>query len=251
MGAQSVLNPWMTEMRFDKIKCAAFVPLLTIAGLAQAAGLQPFVATYEVIRNGDTLGNATVTLKQTPGGWDYESVTHGTSGLAALAAADIDEHSQVAVNAGVLETRNYHYRLKTFLKSSERDIAVDPATNRIVISDKKHTQSFPMQPGLLDQHSVTLAIAQDLANGKHGTLTYNVAGKDHVSAQRYETGKEQVLSIPTGPQRTITVSRLRDKEGGRVTASWFGLDNGFVPVKIVQTEPNGEVLEMKLLSLKR
>jgi hypothetical protein len=238
-------------MRIDKIKCAAVLPFFLLGGLAHAASLQPYAATYAVSRNGDTIGNATVTLKPTPGGWDYESVTHGTNGIAALAAADIDEHSQVAVNAGVLETRNYHYRLSTFLKSSERNIAVDPATNSIVISDKKHQQSFPMQPGILDQQSVTLAIAQDLANGKHGTLTYNVAGRDHVSVERYEVGKEQAITVPAGSQRTITVTRLRDKTGGRVTASWFGLDNGFVPVRIVQTEPSGEVIEMKLLSLRR
>jgi hypothetical protein len=238
-------------MRIDKITCAAILPFLLLGGLAHAASLQPYVATYAVTRNGDTLGQATVTLRQTPGGWDFDSLTHGTSGLAALAAADIDEHSQVAVSAGVLETRNYHYRLKSFVKSSERNIAVDPATNRIVISDKKHQQSFPMQPGILDQQSVTLAIAQDLANGKRGTLTYNVAGKDHVSVERYQVGKEQTLNEPAGPQHTITVTRLRDTNGGRVTASWFGTNNGFVPVQIVQTEPHGEVLEMKLLSLKR
>ena len=238
-------------MRIDSIKCAALLPFLLLGGLAHAATLQPYVATYAVTRNGDTLGQATVTLKQTPGGWDFDSLTHGTSGLAALAAADVDEHSQVAVTAGILETRNYHYRLKSIVKSSERNIAVDPASKNIVISDKKHTQSFPMQPGILDQQSVTLAIAQDLANGKRSTLTYNVAGKDHVSVERYQVGKEQTVSVPAGPQRTVTVTRLRDNGGGRVTASWFGLDNGFVPVRVVQTEPNGEVLEMKLLSLKR
>jgi len=78
-----------------------------------------------------------------------------------------------------------------------------------------------------------------------------VAGKDHVSVERYQVGKEQTLNVPAGPQHTITVTRLRDTNGGRVTASWFGVDNGFVPVQIVQTEPSGEVLEMKLLSLKR
>ncbi len=239
-------------MPISKIASAAVLSgLMLVASGARAATLQAYTASYEVTRNGDTLGQATVTLKPSPGGWIYESLTHGTSGLAALAAADIDERSEISSNAGVLEMRGYHYRLATLLKSSERDISVDHAANRIVIRDKKHERAFPMQPGVIDQQSVTLAISQDLANGKRGTLIYNVAGKDHVGMQRYQVGKEQVVKVPAGSQRTLTVSRLRDSSGGRVTASWYGLDNGFVPVQIVQTEPNGETFEMKLLALKR
>jgi len=236
----------------DTIKHAALLPcLMLLGGMAHAAGLQPYTAVYEVSRNGDTLGHATITLKQIPGGWDYESLTHGTNGLAALAAADIDEHSEINANDGALEMRSYHYRLSTIVKSSERSLTVDPTGKRIVSRDKKHDTEYPMQPGVLDQQSVTVAIAQDLANGKHGTLTYRVAGRNEVSTQRYQVGKEQTLHVPAGPQRAITVTRLRDSAGGRVTASWFGLDNGFVPVRIVQTEPNGEVFEMKLESLRK
>ena len=238
-------------MRIDTIKCATLLPLLMLAGLAQAAALQPYTDNYEVVRNGDTIGQATITLQRTPGGWDYESVTHGTSGLAALAAADIDEHSEINANSGVLELRRYNYRLSTIVKSSQRSITVDPASNRIVSRDRKRETEFPMRPGVLDQQSVTVAIAQDLASGKHGTLTYSVAGRNEVSTQRYQVGKQQTLRVPAGSQRTVAVTRLRDSAGGRVTASWFGLDNGFVPVRIVQTEPNGEVFEMKLVSLKR
>jgi hypothetical protein len=238
-------------MRIVTTKCAALLPFLFLGGIAHASGLQPYTAIYDVSRNGDTLGHATVTLKQIPGGWDYESLTHGTNGLAALAAADIDERSEINAHGGALEMRSYHYRLSTIVKSSERSLTVDPSGKRIASRDKKHDTQYPMQPGVLDQQSVTVAIAQDLANGKHGTLTYNVAGRNGVSAQRYQVGKEQTRPVPAGPQRAITVTRLRDSAGGRVTASWFGVDNGFVPVRIVQTEPNGEVFEMKLESLKK
>jgi len=239
-------------MRIDTTKYAALLPcLMLLGGFTQAAELQPYTATYEVARNGDTIGQATITLKRTPDGWDYESLTHGTSGIAAFAAADIDEHSEISANAGVLELRSYHYRLSTIVKSSQRSITVDPAGKRVVSRDKKHEIEYPMQPGALDQQAVTVAIARDLANGKHGTLTYTVAGRNEISTQRYQVGKEQTLHVPAGSQHTVAVTRLRDSAGGRVTASWFGLDNGFVPVRIVQTEPNGEVFEMSLVSLRK
>jgi len=247
----------MHDMRIDTIKYATLLPWLLLPGLllvgktAQGAELKPYAAKYEVSRNGDIIGQATITLKRTPDGWDYESLTHGTSGLAAFAAADVNEHSTIGVNAGTLELRSYEYRLSTIVKSSRRSITVDTASNRVVVHDKKHDSEYPMQPGALDQQSVTVAIAQDLANGKHGTLSYNVAGRNEIGAQRYQVGKEQKVRVPAGSLRTVAVTRLRDSAGGRVTASWFGLDNGFVPVRIVQTEPNGEVFEMKLVSLQR
>ena len=218
---------------------------------ATAAGLQPYTASYQVIRNGDAIGSATVTLRQTPGGWSYDSQTRGTSGLAALAAADISEHSELRAGNGVLETRSYRYRMSTLLKTRERSIDVDSAAGRIVSTDKGREQEFPMQSGVLDQSAVTLAIAQDLANGKRGTLDYPVATRNDVATQRYQVGDAGMLNVPAGTMRAIAVKRLRDSGGGRTTTSWFGLDNGFVPVRILQTEPNGDTLEMRLVSLRR
>ncbi len=224
---------------------------LLMSAASAAAGLQPYTATYEVARNGGALGSATVTLRQIPGGWDFDSTTRGTSGMARLAAADVNEHSTVHEINGVLETRSYRYRLSSIIKTRERSIDVDAASGRIVTHDKKGEQQFPMQLGVLDRQSVTLAITQDLAAGKHGTLSYSVADSDHVGTERYQVGKEESVHVPAGTLRTITVARLRDSGAGRTTVSWFGLDNGFVPVRIVQTEPSGEVLEMSLVSLRR
>jgi hypothetical protein len=151
----------------------------------------------------------------------------------------------------MLQIRSYHYHLSTLVKSTDRSIDVDPASHTILIRDKKHQQSFPMQPGLLDQNSVTLAIARDLANGKRGTLTYPVATRSAVEMQHYVVGKEQSLQVPAGSLRAIVVTRQRDTPNGRVTAYWFGLDNGFVPVRIVQNEPSGESWVASLVSLTR
>jgi hypothetical protein len=224
---------------------------LLLSAASSAAGLRPYTATYEVERNGGSLGDATVSLRQTAGGWSYDSQTRGTHGMAALAAADINEHSELRDNGGVLETRSYRYHLSTLLKSRERSIEVDPAAGRIVSIDKGREQEFPMQPGVLDQSAVTLAIGQDLANGKRGTLSYPVATRDRVDIQHYKVGDETVLHLPSGSVRAIEVSRLRDSSNGRSTTSWFGLDNGFVLVRFLQDEPGGDSYEMRLLSLRR
>ncbi len=240
-------------MRIAKTCNALVIPLaMLLAGASQAAGLQAYTATYDVARNGSAIGNATVTLKQASGGWAYESQTRGTSGLARMAALDVNEHSDVRDNGGILETRSYRYRQSSLVSSRTRSIDVNAATGRIVSVDKKKgTQEFATQPGVLDRQSVTLGIANDLAAGKRGTLSYGVADASHVGTERYQVGKEQTINVPAGSIRTINVTRLRDSGGGRITTSWFGLDNGFVPVRIVQTEPGGETYEMTLVSLRK
>jgi len=230
----------------------ALLPVaMLLAGAAPAAELRPFTANYEMQRSGDAVGEATFSLRQTQGGWEYDQSTRGTHGMAALAAASVDERSLLDVVGGALQVRSYRYHMSTLVKSSNRSVDVDPASNSIVIRDKKHEQSFPMQAGVLDQSSVTLAIARDLADGKRGTLSYVVATRSAVETQRYVVGKEQPLQVPAGSLRTIVVTRLRDTPNGRVTAYWFGLDNGFVPVRIVQNEPDGDSWVASLVSLSR
>lgn len=221
------------------------------AGSTSATSLRPYTAIYEVSRNGDVAARATVTLQQSGDHWSLDSITTGTHGLAALAAADIREHSDFRDNGGQLETLGYRYVQKTILKSKERSISVDSAAGRIVSRDNKGEHEFPMQPGVLDHQSLSVAMAQDLAAGKRGTLSYSVVDKDALGIQRYRVGKQDTTRVPAGALRTINVVRMRESANGRVTASWLGLDNGFVPVRVVQTEPNGEVYEMRLVSLKR
>lgn len=218
---------------------------------AQAATLSAFTANYQMQRNGGLIGDATFRLQATPDGWEYDQSTRGTHGMAALASANVEERSILQDVGGALQLRSYRYHMSTLVKSSDRSVDVDPASNEIVIRDKKHVQTFPMRSGVLDPNSVTLAIAQDLAAGKRGTFSYSVATRSNVETQRYVVGKEQTLQVPAGSLRTIVVTRLRDTPNGRVTAYWFGLDNGFVPVRIVQNEPNGESWVASLVSLTR
>jgi hypothetical protein len=224
---------------------------LLLAGAALAVPLHPYTAIYDVSRNGSVAGRATVTMQPSGDHWSIDSVTTGTHGLAALAAADIREHSEFRDSGGQLETLGYRYSQKTILKSTERSIRVDNAAGRIFSSDKKGEHEFPLQPGVLDHQSLSVAMAQDLASGKRGTLSYSVVDKDQLGIQHYRVGKQGTTRVPAGTLRTVNVVRMRESANGRVTASWLGLDNGFVPVRVVQTEPNGEVYEMELVSLKR
>ena len=74
--------------------------------------------------------------------------------------------------------------------------------------------------------------------------------RDRFGPQTYRVGAEETVETPAGPQRALRVERVRNKSG-RVTTTWLGMDNGFVPVRVVQREADGESFEMRLVSLKR
>lgn len=219
------------------------------AATAATPALHPYTATYDVYRNGANAGRAVVSLRQDGARWSLESNTRGTHGLAALAGLNINEHSDFRVRDGQIETLGYRFEQSALMKSKRRSIDVEG--DRIVSNDKHGRHEFPMQNGVLDHQSLSVAMAQDLASGKRGTLSYTVVDRDEMNQQRYQVGKQATSKVPAGAIPTIAVVRMRDSGNNRVTTSWLGIDNGFVPVRVVQTEPNGEVYEMTLVSLRR
>ncbi|MEO6064565.1 MAG: DUF3108 domain-containing protein [Lysobacterales bacterium] len=250
------------------MKWAGHVPLLTlamagvlllrndVAAQSDQANLLPYQARYQVLRNGSTLGQAVVTLAREGNGktWRLRSETRGTQGLAALARVEIVEDSHFRLRDGRPETLDYSFHQKAAWKNRERTVKVDAAAGTILSTDKERSHSFAYAPRVIDRHLVTVALALDLARGevpraKHD-LVYRVVDRDELEDQRYMAGRKETLSSPLGGLRTLRLTRVRENPG-RVTDSWLAIDRGFVPVKVVQREPDGETFELRLLALKR
>lgn len=250
------------------MKWARHAPMLTtlaVAGglllfgadtAAQAArdlqpGLLPYQARYQVLRNGSTLGQAVVTLSRDGASWRLRSETRGTEGMAALARVEIVEESRFRLLDGRPETRDYSFHQKAAWKSRDRAVRVDPAAGKIHSTDREREHEFAYSPNAIDRHLVTLALALDLARDPRADLVYRVVDRDELEDQRYRVGgKQESLPSPIGKLRTLRVTRVRENPG-RVTDSWLAVDRGFVPVKVLQREPDGESFELRLLALER
>jgi hypothetical protein len=226
--------------------------LLALSAAGAAAQPKPYSAEYEVLRNDKPLGRGTVTLSDEGDTWLLSSVTRGTQGLASLAGVEIVEKSILQWRDGRPETLDYRYRQEAAWKKRERSVRVDPGHGRITSRDKDEMHEFVYQPFVLDRQAVALAMANDLAQGKRGELVYTVVDRDQFGAQTYRVADaEETVDTPAGPQRALRVQRVREGERTRVTTTWLGVDAGFVPVKIVQREPDGDAFEMRLVALKR
>ena len=226
--------------------------LLALApALAAAAMPAPYSARYEVLRNGDRVGESSVSLKTLgEGRAEFVSSTSGSEGLAALAGANIDERSTLRWREGAPETVSWHYRQKVAWKTRERSLAVDAGARRIDSRDKDKRYSPPYRPGVLDRHAVTVALMQDLTAGRTGELRYLVPDKDELEAWVFRTGASERVDSALGAQRALRVERIRTDGRGRSTTLWLAQDRGYVPLRILQKEPKGDTIDMRITSLK-
>jgi hypothetical protein len=234
----------------NKIKtllaCAALLPALALAAMPA-----PYSARYEVRRNGERVGESLVALKPAGDGrLQLDTRTSGSEGLAALAGANVEERSVLRWRDGAPETVSWSYHQKVAWKSRDRSLDVDPAGRRLDLRDRDKRYSPPYKPGVLDRHGVTVALMHDLAVGRSGELRYLVPDKDEISTWVFRAGASERLDTPLGAQRALRVDRVREGGGsGRRTTLWLAQDRGYVPLRILQKEPDGETIDMRITSL--
>jgi len=224
----------------------ALLPFASPAG----APAQPaeFRGNYEVLRNDVPEGTATLTLERRgDGSWDLRTLTTGTQGLAGLAGVAITEESILEWRDGRPELVSYRYDQRAAWKSKQRSMLRHG--DSILCNSDGHEAALAFEPGVVDRHAVMLAIAADLASGS-GTLSYRVADKGRLETHTYRNAGIERTASPAGNYETIRVERVRETPG-RTTTSWLAPELGYMPVRVVQREPDGDSVEMRLRSVPR
>ncbi|RAP59358.1 DUF6134 family protein [Oleiagrimonas sp. MCCC 1A03011] len=220
--------------------------LLCFAGSVLAAGTPaPFTATYQVLRNGSPIGESTLRLTRDGSDWTYVSHMRGTSGLASLLGASVDETSRFRWHDGKPEALSYDYRMEAAIKSRQRRVQVDWVKDTVQVTDGGKRFDYAAKPGLVERHSMPLALGYALADGaRHVALP--VAVKDRVEIQRYAiTGKSEV-NVPAGRFDAVRVDRTDDSKN---FSAWYVPKRYPVPVKLAQRA--GGHLTLLLKSFRR
>jgi hypothetical protein len=228
------------------MRLIATLLLASLAATAQA-GLSPFTATYDVRRNGDLLGEATMTLARGPDGtWQFSTMTRGTAGLAKIAGVRIEERSRLRELNGALETVSYHYSQRTGFNHRERSVQVAPAQQRIVMRDRDREVTAPYVGGVLDRQGVTLALMQATATPAATDWRFPVADRGKVDEHRWRRSAAVRLRTALGTERAIRLERVRDSADGKRTLLWLDRETG-LPLKIRQDDDD-ESIEMRIRS---
>jgi hypothetical protein len=209
-----------------------------------AAPVAPFSATYEVRRNGDVLGEATLTLVREGDAWRFTNATRGTQGLARIAGVRIDESSRFRyLPDGRPETLQYDYAQQTSFNERRRGARM--LDSGIELSRDEERWRVPRVDGAVDRQLLTVALMQSAASGRSGLQTLQVVGRGAVEPQSWAFGG--IEAVPGADERGLRIERRRETADGKSTVMWLDDDRGHLPLRIEQREDDGEVIEMRLL----
>ncbi|KGI77227.1 DUF3108 domain-containing protein [Oleiagrimonas soli] len=234
-------------MHISKLfRCIALTALVLTAGAASAASTpKPFTATYQVLRNGSPIGESTLQLRSDGANWVYTSRMRGTSGLASLLGASVDETSHFRWHDGHPEALSYDYRMQAAIKSRQREVHVDWSHDTVRVVDDGKTFDYAAKPGLVERHSMPLALGYALESGAN-KVALPVAVKDRVEMQRYAVTGKSAVQVPAGRFDAVRVDRTDDSKD---FSAWYVPSRYPVPVKLAQRA--GGHLTMLLKSFRR
>ncbi|TLY47895.1 MAG: DUF3108 domain-containing protein [Gammaproteobacteria bacterium] len=205
------------------------------------AVLKPMSATYSVVRDGKTVGDATYTLASNPDGtWTLRSETHGTAGIARLAGLDVREESTFRWQDGRIDGVSYDYRQDATFKHKQRRI--DFEHGEAHVQEGKDHFDYAVQPGTMDRSSVALALGQTLATGRR-EATLPVAVRDRVEQQHFVVAGEETISVPAGSFKAVRFERT--DQPGKIR-SWYAANVSTLPLRVEQKQNDGSVIVLEL-----
>ena len=215
---------------------------------AQPGAVQPFTADYQVYFQGSPQGTGQMSLAAAGDNrWKYSLNIKGTSGMAAIAGADIAQST-------VFEDKNGQWRPlsgtdsnKVLFKKTNKAATYD--WSRGVASwtgDVKPERAGPvkLQAGDLDAMLINLALVRDVAAGK--PLKYRMVDDGRVKQMNYTVaGKEQITVGGKSQQATKVVS----SNGNKQTLAWV-VDGLPVPARILQRDKGQDELDLRVKSVR-
>ena len=225
-------------------------PLLGLAllfGISNAGAATPtaFTATYEVSRGGSPMGTATISLQDDGGGqWTYRKSVKGTSGLAAMLGASMDETSRFRWRGNLPEALSYDYQLRTGIKDQQRHLRVDWSTDQVTVEGSKGTETYPAKPGIVERNTLPLALGVALQAGKR-EVALAVAVRQEVQTQQFKVTGKETVKVPAGSFHAERVDRT---DADRGFSAWYAPKRYPLPVKLSQHD--GGDLMMELVSYK-
>lgn len=236
----------MPTFRFRHRLAAGFV--LALASTAAFAGTppRPFTATYQVLRGGSAIGEATIRLKPASDGeFAYSNEIKGTAGLAAMIGASSSETSRFRWDHDAPETLSYDYRMDTAFKQRQRHMQVDWHSRKVQVSEDHKRYSYAAVPGMVDRNTLPLAIGLALQGGAHN-VDLPLGVKQRIEQQRYQVKGRGAVQVPAG---SFQAERVERTDSNNAFEAWYVPAKYPVPVKLAQRD--GGNLTLQLVSFHR
>jgi hypothetical protein len=220
---------------------------------AGAAELKPFTASYSISWYGNTAGAAELKLEQMPDGrWSYQSRTSPRGFLGKLlrpAELSMTQRSMFRFEYGRLIPETFTADDGTAKDSKDQDLSFDWTARRVRGVAERKPVDIAIQPGLLDELSVHVALMQALAAGRTPE-NFLILDGDRVKEYLYTAEGGERLKTEVGEFDTV-IFRSSRPDSRKGTWFWCAPELGYLPVKIERREGKSVVLSMRVQELKR
>jgi hypothetical protein len=217
----------------------------SLAGLLESG----FVATYEVSHNDFYLGDSVRRLtRKDAQTWVYHSKTQPKGIASAFVSDIIDETSAIKINAGELYPLIYKYHQHGGKEESKFSLQFNWKNHLLTNSDNNKT--YPLKANAQDLLSFQLQLMRDLTSGKT-SMAYMIADKHHFETYQLKAKNKDQVETPMKEFTAIKLvsNKIRDTMQFII---WCAPELGYLPVKVMKIEEDGDrsVLTLKSLTLK-
>lgn len=212
--------------------------------------LEPFIAQYQVFKDGRVLGDATMqVVRNDARRWRVDLNIHGTRGLVGLAGIKAEQSTVFDIAGGVYRPLAQSTLRKTVFTGKQTVGVYDWRTRQARwTGDVKETRRAPVtlldgdQSGLL----INLAVVRDAQLGK--SLQYRFVDEGRARDHRYEVSS-QLEEVKVGELSYSALRVARVQSGNEETMIWV-VDGVPTPVRMLQREDGEDTYDLRLVEYK-
>lgn len=232
----------------------AVIALLTLSACSTppAEAPQPLdiEASYRLLFNDTLVGNSLFTLKiGSDATYRFDVFTTPAGQMAKNEDHEVLESSEGSLDsAGVRPARFDHSEIRGGQVSVTQQIFDRDARRHLRQADGQ-SSGVPLADSTQDRLSYLL-LAHRLANTGDGKLQLQIAGPAATEASVLEVVGATTVETPAGSHQATGVRRV-SPETGETRTLWFAAGPGPLPVRIVQHNANGDIIDMQLESFTR
>ena len=222
----------------------------TVPATVQARTLAPFVAAYEVYREGKAFGDATLQLAKLDGArWRVDLGIRGTRGLIGLAGLNLQQSTLFDISGDQYRPLSQSTVRKAFFGNRKSTGVYDWGKHQAQWQgDVKKTRrgAVALQDGDMSGLLINLAVLRDAQPG--ATLQYRFVDDGRVRNHQYVVAGErepQVVDDISYSAMRVT----RAKGGDEETILWV-VEGVPMPIRILQRENGEDVTDLRLKEYK-
>lgn len=201
--------------------------------------------TYQVVRNGKPFASVVENYQQTGEQYKLESITEGL-GLAALFGKRI-LRSEGLLNQDGLQPKHFEqHQGDNEKKSVYADF--DWSANQLSMKNKGNVTTEPLLKATQDL--LSFSYQWMFAPPQTDEINLPVTTGKKIRVYSYKVAERDVsLSLEAGQFKTLHLVNAGPDGKGNEKEFWLAVDYFYLPVKVIQRDENGNVIEQMLTKM--